>query len=207
MRMHPPPPNSRAQRRAPGPTRASGWTLLLAWAAAAAVQAAPEPPDPQLPPLPSRQAAAPGPLGGGANGTPPAGWQASNPYRSDTASRAQVLAAGAAAYARHCAACHGEGADQTVPEGPDLRRLNSSCNRLRQTSLRPRCLQDVDTYFLESVLTGKRRAGQMHMPAWSGLIAEETVWAIRSYTESRPLPPPRLLPDLPAVGAAPASGR
>lgn len=121
------------------------------------------------------------------------GAPASNPYRGDTA----VLADGEAAYERHCAECHGERATRAVPEGPDLRRLNSFCQRLAEPVLQARCLRDVDTYFLHSVLEGKRRAGQMHMPAWRGLLSLETIWAIRSYTETRALPPPRTLPELP----------
>ncbi len=140
---------------------------------------APEAADPSLPALSATAAQAP------------------NPYRGQGA----VLAAGAAAYARHCAACHGEKAENAVAEGPDLRRLNTACQRLRDASLRPRCLKDVDAYFLQSVLHGKLRAGLMHMPAWQGMLAPETIWAIRSYTETRPVPPPRTLPDLPPVSA------
>lgn len=136
-------------------------------------------------------------------GLPPLapGWQLPNPYRGQAGAQPGVQAAGQAAYARHCAECHGENARRAVAEGPDLRRLNSFCKRLRDGALQQRCLGDVDRYFLASVLDGKLRAGQMHMPAWSGVLPQETIWAIRSFTEQQPLPPPRTLPDLPPVAA------
>jgi mono/diheme cytochrome c family protein len=132
-------------------------------------------------------------------GLPPltGGWLAVNPYRGDAA----AAAIGGQAYARHCAQCHGSESARTVPEAPDLRRLNSTCNRLNQAALRPRCLADVDAYYLMSVREGKLRAGLRHMPAWEGQLPQETIWAIRSFTETRPLPPPRTLPDLPPGGA------
>jgi mono/diheme cytochrome c family protein len=117
-----------------------------------------------------------------------------NPYRGQPA----AIAAGELAYEQHCASCHGEQAIRAVAEGPDLRRLNSFCRRL-DSMLQAHCLRDVDTYFLRSVHEGKRRAGLMHMPAWQDVLPQETIWAIRSFTESRPLPPPRTLPDLPPV--------
>lgn len=124
-------------------------------------------------------------------------WQAVNPYRSDAA--AAVI--GGVAYGQHCAKCHGAESARTLPEGPDLRRLNSFCNQLNQDALKPHCLADVDRYYLLSVREGKLRAGLRHMPAWEGVLPQETLWAIRSFTETRPLPPPRTLPDLPPGGA------
>lgn len=119
-----------------------------------------------------------------------------NPYRGD----ARVIEAGAAAYEQHCAVCHGESATRPVPEGPDLRRLNSFCKRLSEVRLQAHCLRDVDTYFMHSVREGKLRAGLMHMPAWKDTLPQELIWAIRSFTETRPVPPPRTLPDLPPEG-------
>lgn len=129
------------------------------------------------------------------------GWQLPNPYRSLPAEALlRVREAGAAAYGRHCAVCHGAAEAATPsPEGPDLRRLDSACRRLADRSRVPRCQTDVDTYFLQSVLDGKLRAGQMHMPAWRGLISQEEIWAVRSYTEALAVPPPRRLADLPPV--------
>lgn len=123
--------------------------------------------------------------------------QLPNPYRDNS----EVLAAGEVAYERYCAECHGERSTRPVAEGPDLRRLNSFCKRLADVPLRGLCLRDVDTYFLRSVHEGKLRAGLMHMPAWKDVLPQETIWAIRSYTESLTLPPPRRLPDLPPGGA------
>ncbi len=151
----------------------SACILLLALAAASnacALEAVPE----GLPPLAAASA-------------PP------NPYRGNAA----VLEAGGAAYERYCAECHGERASRPVAEGPDLRRLNTFCKQLEDGALKAHCLADVDTYFLYSVREGKLRAGQMHMPAWKNVLPAETIWAIRSFTETRALPPPRTLPDLP----------
>ncbi len=125
----------------------------------------------------------------------PANTAVPNPYRGNAA----VLDAGATAYARHCAYCHGDGSVNAVAEGPDLRRLNSFCNRLKDAALKQHCLRDVDSYYLQSVREGKVRAGVVHMPAWAALLPQETIWAIRSFTETRALPGPRLLPDLPPV--------
>jgi len=127
----------------------------------------------------------------------PLGWQATNPYRGNAA----AATIGGVAYAQHCAKCHGADSARSVAEAPDLRRLNSFCNRLNQADLKPLCLADVDRYFLLSVREGKVRAGLRHMPAWEGVLPQETLWAIRSFTETRPLPPPRTLPDLPPGGA------
>lgn len=132
----------------------------------------------------------------------PAAWQVINPYRGDE----RAVDVGASAYAQHCAKCHGAEGARSVAEAPDLRRLNSFCNRLTQTDLKSLCLADVDRYYLLSVREGKIRAGLRHMPAWEGVLPQETLWAIRSFTETRPLPPPRTLPDLPP-GGAPAAKR
>lgn len=123
-----------------------------------------------------------------------------NPYRSLPAA-AKI---GEAAYARHCASCHGEGAVTPSAEGPELRRLNTFCNRLKDPSLKDRCLRDVDTYFMRSVLEGKIRAGSVHMPGWKDVLPQETIWAIRSFTETRPAPERRTLPDLPPATPEPA---
>jgi mono/diheme cytochrome c family protein len=163
--------------------------MLVAPAAAAALWGALAGPASALEPVPAGLPAL------------PAAPQLPNPYRG----QAGVMAAGEAAYARHCAECHGENATRPVAEGPDLRRLNSFCKRLQDPALKDHCLRDVDRYFLTSVLEGKRRAGLMHMPAWRDVLPPETIWAIRSFTETRPIPPPRTLPDLPPV--SPAAGR
>lgn len=118
-----------------------------------------------------------------------------NPYRGLPA----AVAAGEQAYGRHCAVCHGAGAVQPSAEAPELRRLDTFCRRLQDSAQQQRCLTDVDAYFMRSVQEGKRRAGLMHMPAWAGVLPQETIWAIRSFTATRPAPAPRTLPDLPPV--------
>lgn len=115
---------------------------------------------------------------------PPAG-PVSNPLRG----RADVLQAGQAAFENHCAACHGHEASQSTPEGPDLRRLDGFCRKLRDDALRDHCRRDVDTYFLRSALEGKVRAGVRYMPAWQDQLSEETIWSIKTYIESRAAPP------------------
>ncbi|MEN9893113.1 MAG: hypothetical protein RLY78_3408 [Pseudomonadota bacterium] len=167
-----------ARAQAQDPARLSA-AVPAAWAAA-------------LPPLPAP---------GGPRPERADGWQLPNPYRGLPAEALlRVREAGAAAYGRHCAVCHGAAEAATPsPEGPDLRRLDSACRRLADRSQVPRCQTDVDTYFLQSVLDGKLRAGQMHMPAWRGLISQEEIWAVRSYTEALAVPPPRRLADLPPV--------
>lgn len=108
-----------------------------------------------------------------------------NPMRGQVPPQAQ------AAYNQHCAQCHGQDARQPMAEAPDLRRLNSFCQRLTDAVLKERCLGDVDAYYLDSALNGKVRAGVEHMPPWRGRLDEATLWAIRSYIEAQPLPPPR----------------
>lgn len=119
-------------------------------------------------------------------------WQAPNPYRAaEPAQLAQVQADGRAAYARHCARCHGADAVRPMAEAPDLRRLNSVCVRLKNEALARRCQQDVDAYFSQSVQEGKVRAGIEHMPAWRDTLAPGTAWAIQLFIEAQPRPQPR----------------
>lgn len=117
--------------------------------------------------------------------------QLPNPYRG----QATVLDAGQILYAKHCAECHGDNARQAVAEGPDLRRLNSFCLRLRDSDLKGHCLKDVDSYFVQSVHEGKVRAGVVHMPAWRDVLSQEQIWAIRTFIEVQP-------PDRPRIGTS-----
>ena len=80
----------------------------------------------------------------------------------------------------------------TSAEAPDLRRLNSFCQALKDPALQARCLQDVDGYFMMSVNTGKVRAGIIYMPPWRDVLTAQEIWAVRSFIESRPLPAPLL---------------
>ena len=120
--------------------------------------------------------------------TAPAAPVPGNPYRGDPA----AIEPGHQAYNTHCASCHGMNASQPTPDAPDLRRLNSFCNRLREPALKTHCLSDVDTHFLNSVHEGKVRAGVRYMPAWKGVLSDQTVWRIRSFIESQPPDPPRV---------------
>lgn len=112
---------------------------------------------------------------------------APNGYRGN----AQVIAAGQAVYQAHCASCHGDNSTQPLAEAPDLRRLNSFCKRLKDPALAERCLKDVDSYYLHSVREGKVRAGVVHMPPWKDVLTPEQIWAVRSFTETRPMDAPR----------------
>lgn len=137
-----------------------------------------------------------------ATATTAAGQAAERPYKgppNPVRGNAEAIAVGERVYAQHCATCHGEGSVKPEAEGPDLRRLDGFCRRLAQTDLKPRCLSDVDAYFLESVLEGKVRSGVVHMQPWRGVLSADEIWAIRSFVETRPLPERRTLPDLPPV--------
>lgn len=103
-----------------------------------------------------------------------------------------AIALGATIYQANCARCHGEQASTPSAEAPDLRRLNSFCRPLKDPALQRRCLQDVDDYFIMSVNTGKVRAGIIYMPPWRDVLTAQEIRAVRSFIDSRPLPPPRL---------------
>ena len=92
----------------------------------------------------------------------------------------------------NCAHCHGAGATQPSAEAPDLRRLNVFCQQLKDSALQARCLQDVDSYFMMAVNTGKIRAGIVYMPPWRDVLTAQEIWAVRSFVESRPPAVPRL---------------
>ena len=111
-----------------------------------------------------------------------------NPSRGD----ASAIALGGQVYQANCARCHGEQATQPSAEAPDLRRLNSFCQQLKATALQARCLQDVDSYFMMAVTTGKVRAGIVYMPPWRDVLTTQEIWAVRSFIESRPPAAPRL---------------
>jgi cytochrome c-550 PedF len=90
-----------------------------------------------------------------------------NPYRGDK----EAIRVGASAYTQNCARCHGL---EAISGGmsPDLRTLDSD--------------KDNDKIFLEATLHGRARNGAVYMPPFQGVMSQEAVWAIRSYTESRP---------------------
>ena len=111
-----------------------------------------------------------------------------NPARGDPA----AIAIGAQVFQANCARCHGAQATQPSAEAPDLRRLNSFCQALKDMPLQARCLQDVDDYFMMAVTTGKVRAGIVYMPPWRDVLTPQEIWAVRSFIESRPPAAPRL---------------
>lgn len=111
-----------------------------------------------------------------------------NPVRGDPA----AIVLGAQVFQANCARCHGEQATQPSAEAPDLRRLNVFCQQLKDSALQARCLQDVDSYFMMAVTTGKVRAGIVYMPPWRDVLTAGEIWAVRSFIESRPLAAPRL---------------
>lgn len=112
----------------------------------------------------------------------------SNPSRGDPA----AIALGRQVFQANCARCHGAGATQPSAEAPDLRRLNAFCQQLKDGALQARCLQDVDSYFMMAVNTGKIRAGIVYMPPWRDVLTAQEIWAVRSFVESRPPAAPRL---------------
>ncbi|MCX7170856.1 MAG: cytochrome c-550 PedF [Proteobacteria bacterium] len=90
-----------------------------------------------------------------------------NPYRGDQ----EAIRVGEVGYAKNCARCHGLHA---VSGGvsPELRLMESD--------------KENDKFFLEMVLRGKTRNGKVYMPSFQGIMAQEAIWAIRSYIEVQP---------------------
>lgn len=90
-----------------------------------------------------------------------------NPYRGDK----EAIRVGASAYTQNCARCHGL---EAISGGmsPDLRKMDID--------------KETDKYYLEAVLHGRARNGAVYMPPFQGIMSQEAIWAIRSYTDSRP---------------------
>lgn len=108
----------------------------------------------------------------------------SNPYRD----RADVATVGREIFNHHCSRCHGVDAVASgvgAMPAPDLRRLGNYCRRLAEGALKTTCRDDTDAYVLKSVLKGKTVVGIEHMPAWENILSRESLWAIRTYLESR----------------------
>lgn len=117
------------------------------------------------------------------SGLPPLGeeWAASNPYRGLEA----AVEIGRSAFNQACARCHGSDANGARAPAPDVRRLGLSCRRVKSAALKQRCVEDVDHYFLRSVLEGKFKVGIEHMPPWKGILSPQVVWSIRSFVDSQ----------------------
>jgi mono/diheme cytochrome c family protein len=109
------------------------------------------------------------------------GWRDANPYRDDET----IAAVGRTLYNETCSKCHGPDMNARGHPAPPLRRLQRYCKKVQDAALKVRCLADVDHYFVTTVLQGKYILGVEHMPAWSGILNQEAVWAIKTYVDSR----------------------
>jgi cytochrome c-550 PedF len=90
-----------------------------------------------------------------------------NPYRGDK----EAIRVGGSAYAQQCARCHGiEGVSGGM--SPDLRMMDID--------------KENDKIYLSITLRGATRDGKVYMPPFKGILSQEAIWAIRSYTDSRP---------------------
>lgn len=90
-----------------------------------------------------------------------------NPYRGDP----EAIRVGQSGYTQNCARCHGL---EAISGGmsPDLRESESD--------------KENDKFFLSVTLKGRARNGKVYMPPYQDTLSQEAIWAIRSYTESRP---------------------
>jgi len=94
-------------------------------------------------------------------------WLEANPYSGNE----EAITVGKAGYNSNCARCHGLGA---VSGGiaPDLRELEEG--------------EEGDEWFIYRIRNGATRNGITYMPAFEGIIAQEAMWAIRSWIETIP---------------------
>lgn len=95
-----------------------------------------------------------------------------NPYRIAGGGQYELAQAiGASAYNANCARCHGL---EAISGGiaPDLRMLEDG--------------EFGDEWFIERVRNGYSQNGAYKMPPYEELLSQEAMWAIRSYTETRP---------------------
>jgi cytochrome c-550 PedF len=98
-------------------------------------------------------------------------WLKENPYRADKAQYDLAVTIGSSGYNQNCARCHGL---QVISGGmaPDLRYLDEG--------------KLGDEWFLERIRLGYTQNGLTKMPKFEGIFAQEAMWAIRSYIETRP---------------------
>lgn len=95
-----------------------------------------------------------------------------NPYRLAGGEQYELaIEIGASGYNSNCARCHGL---EVISGGiaPDLRTLEDGIFG--------------DEWFLERVRKGYSQNGAYKMPPFQELLSQEAMWAIRSYTETRP---------------------
>jgi cytochrome c-550 PedF len=109
-----------------------------------------------------------------AEGLEPLGdeWALENPYRllgGEQYELAQTI--GASGYNSNCARCHGL---EAISGGiaPDLRMLEDG--------------EFGDEWYMERVRNGYTQNGAYKMPPFEDILTQEAMWAIRSYTETRP---------------------
>jgi len=97
-----------------------------------------------------------------------------NPYRLMGGEQYELaVEIGSSAYNANCARCHGL---EVISGGiaPDLRMLEDG--------------EFGDEWYMERVLKGYSQNGAYKMPPFSSVLSQEAMWAIRSYTETRPRP-------------------
>ncbi len=97
-----------------------------------------------------------------------------NPYRVMGGEQYELAQkVGASGYSGNCARCHGL---QVISGGvaPDLRLLEDG--------------EFGDEWFMQRVRKGYSQNGAYKMPPFEDLLSQEAMWAIRSYTETRPRP-------------------
>lgn len=95
-----------------------------------------------------------------------------NPYRVVGGEQYDLaIKIGSSAYNSNCARCHGL---EAISGGiaPDLRMLEDG--------------EFGDEWFMERVRKGYSQNGAYKMPPFAELLSQEAMWAIRSYTETRP---------------------
>ena len=97
-----------------------------------------------------------------------------NPYRLAGGEQYELaIEIGASGYNQNCARCHGL---EAISGGiaPDVRLLEDGILG--------------DEWFMERVRKGYSQNGAYKMPPFQELLSQEAMWAIRSYTETRPKP-------------------
>jgi cytochrome c-550 PedF len=97
-----------------------------------------------------------------------------NPYRLAGGEQYELaVEIGSSAYNSNCARCHGL---EAISGGiaPDLRLLEDG--------------EFGDEWYMERVRKGYSQNGAYKMPPFEALLSQEAMWAIRSYTETRPRP-------------------
>jgi len=97
-----------------------------------------------------------------------------NPYRVMGGEQYELaIEIGSSAYNTNCARCHGL---EVISGGiaPDLRMMEDG--------------EFGDEWFMERVRKGYSQNGAYKMPPFAEILNQEAMWAIRSYTETRPRP-------------------